>query len=99
MAEALLNYWGKGRFAAFSAGSHPRGEVHPVAIETLEKNWLPVSGLRSKSWEEFAAPGGPPSPLRVHRLRPRRAGGVPGVARSADDGALGHPGSGRRGGF
>src|SRR5688572_17406511 len=60
MAEALLNYWGKGRFAAFSAGSHPSGEVHPLAIETLGKNHLPADGLRSKSWEEFAAAGAPP---------------------------------------
>ena len=60
MAEALLNYWGKDRFAAFSAGSHPKGEVHPLAIDTLEKNWLPASGLRSKSWEEFAAADAPP---------------------------------------
>jgi len=60
MAEALLNYWGETRFAGFSAGSQPRGEVHPLALETLQKNHLPVSGLRSKSWEEFAAPGAPP---------------------------------------
>ena len=60
MAEALLNYWGKSRFTAFSAGSHPRGEVHPLALETLERNHLPAVGLRSKSWEEFAAAGAPP---------------------------------------
>ena len=60
MAEALLNYWGKGRFAAFSAGSQPKGEVHPLAIETLERNGVPASGLRSKSWEEFAAAHGAP---------------------------------------
>ena len=60
MAEALLNYWGKARFTAFSAGSHPRGEVHPFALETLERNHLPAVGLRSKSWEEFAATGAPP---------------------------------------
>ena len=59
MAEALLNYWGKGRFEAFSAGSHPKAEVHPLAIETLEKNHLPVGGLRSKSWGDFAAAGAP----------------------------------------
>ena len=59
MAEALLNYWGKGRFNAVSAGSHPRGDVHPMALETLERNRLPVVGLRSKSWQEFAVAGAP----------------------------------------
>jgi arsenate reductase (thioredoxin) len=59
MAEALLNHFGKGRFQAFSAGSHPRGSVHPLAITTLIRNHLPVEGLRSKSWDEFAAPGAP----------------------------------------
>jgi len=59
MAEALLNYWGKGRFNAFSAGSHPQGAVHPLALGTLERNAIPVNGLRSKSWEEFAASGSP----------------------------------------
>jgi arsenate reductase (thioredoxin) len=56
MAEALLNFWGRGRFYAISAGSHPKGEVHPLAIETLRKNRLPVEHLRSKSWDEFARP-------------------------------------------
>ena len=59
MAEVLLNHLGKGRFQAFSAGSHPRGSVHPLAIATLVRNHLPVEGLRSKSWDEFAAPGAP----------------------------------------
>jgi arsenate reductase len=57
MAEVLLNHLGKERFRAFSAGSHPRGDVHPLALETLRRNHLPVDGLRSKSWEEFAQPG------------------------------------------
>ena len=60
MAEVLLNYWGRGRFHAVSAGSHPKGEVHPLAIETLTKNRLPVETLRSKSWDEFAHPDSPP---------------------------------------
>jgi arsenate reductase len=60
MAEALLNHFGKGRFQAFSAGIHPRGSVHPLAIEMLTRNHLPVDGLQSKSWDEFAAPGTPP---------------------------------------
>lgn len=60
LAEALLNYWGKDRFSAFSAGSHPKAEVHPLALEALERNHLSIDGLRSKSWDEFAAPGAPP---------------------------------------
>jgi arsenate reductase (thioredoxin) len=58
--KALLNALGRGRFRAFSAGSHPTGRVHPLALEILEKTQLPVAGLRSKSWEEFARPGAPP---------------------------------------
>ena len=60
LGEALINHWGKGRFRGFSAGSHPKGEVHPMALETLRRYHLPTSGLRSKSWDEFAAPGAPP---------------------------------------
>jgi arsenate reductase len=60
MAEVLLNHWGKGRFHAFSAGSRPTGAVHPLAIDTLRRNRLPVEGLRSKSWDEFASPDSPP---------------------------------------
>jgi len=59
MAEVLLNHIGKGRFRAFSAGSHPRGSVHAMALETLRRNHLMVEGLRSKSWDEFAEPGAP----------------------------------------
>ena len=59
MAEVLLNAMGKGRFRAYSAGSHPKGEVHPLALQLVEKNRLPVSGLRSKGWEEFAKAGAP----------------------------------------
>ena len=59
LAEAYLNMAGKGRFSAYSAGSHPKGEVHPIAIELLRKNRLATDGLRSKSWDEFARPGAP----------------------------------------
>ena len=59
MAETLLNYRGRDRFNAFSAGSHPTGAVHPIAIETLERNRLSTEGLRSKSSEEFAVGGAP----------------------------------------
>ena len=60
LAESLLNYWGRGRFVAHSAGSHPRGTVHPIALELLAHMKLPVTGLRSKSWEEHAAPRAAP---------------------------------------
>ncbi len=59
LAEAYLNARGKGRFAAYSAGSHPGGRVNPFALELLQKNRVDTSSLRSKSWEEFAAPGAP----------------------------------------
>ncbi len=60
MAEALLNSWGRGRFTAYSAGSQPTGVVHPLAIQVLQRNNLAIDQARSKSWEEFAAPGAPP---------------------------------------
>jgi arsenate reductase (thioredoxin) len=59
MAEALLNHWGHGRFQAFSAGSHPKGRVHPLTLQTLERAHLPTTGARSKSWDEFSGPGAP----------------------------------------
>jgi protein-tyrosine-phosphatase len=59
LAEALINHWGRGRFHGYSAGSHPKGEVHPLAIETLHRFKLPTAGFRSKSWDEFAKPGAP----------------------------------------
>ncbi|MCS6879624.1 MAG: arsenate reductase ArsC [Geminicoccaceae bacterium] len=60
MAECALNRWGSGRFRAFSAGSRPRGEVHPMTIEILRRLNYDTTALRSKSWEEFARPGAPP---------------------------------------
>lgn len=59
IAEAVLNQKGKGKFRAFSAGSHPRGEVHPKVLDLLGRMGMPTAGLRSKSWEEFARPGAP----------------------------------------
>jgi arsenate reductase len=59
MAEVMMNAMGAPRFKAYSAGSHPGGKVNPFAIELLQKNRLPVEGLRSKNWDEFAAPNGP----------------------------------------
>ena len=59
LAEAILNQIGKGRFRAYSAGSHPAGQVNPYVLEMLAAQNLPVAELRSKSWDEFAAPGAP----------------------------------------
>ncbi|HKA39872.1 MAG TPA: arsenate reductase ArsC [Burkholderiales bacterium] len=59
VAEVLLNAVGKGRFQAYSAGSHPKGQVHPYALDLLRKHRLPTEGLRSKNWDEFARPGAP----------------------------------------
>lgn len=59
LAEAILNDQDKDRFRAFSAGSHPTGEVHSLALAVLEQNGLPTEGLRSKAWQEFAVPGAP----------------------------------------
>ncbi len=59
LAEAILNREGRGKFRAFSAGSHPKGEVHPYALDLLRRTNHPVAELRSKSWDEFAAPGAP----------------------------------------
>lgn len=59
MAEGLLNTAGRGAFVAYSAGSDPRGEVHPLALATLARLRLPTDGYRSKSWSEFAAADAP----------------------------------------
>jgi arsenate reductase (thioredoxin) len=59
MAEAIMNYKGRANFTAYSAGSHPSGAVRPEAIKQLENAHLSTSGLRSKSWDEFAKPGAP----------------------------------------
>ena len=59
IAEGLLNDLGQRRFRAYSAGSHPAGDVNPLALRTLEQLRMPAAGYRSKSWDEFAAPGAP----------------------------------------
>jgi protein-tyrosine-phosphatase len=59
LAEAYLNSVGKGRFTAYSAGSKPGGKVNPFAMELLKKSGIDPTGLRSKSWDEFAQPGAP----------------------------------------
>lgn len=59
MAESILNQLGAGRFRAYSAGSHPSGQVNPMAMDLLQRNHYPVKGLRSKNWDEFARPDAP----------------------------------------
>lgn len=59
LAESLMNHWGKGVFKGYSAGSFPKGEVHPLAIDLLNQSGMPTEGMRSKSWNEFAAPDAP----------------------------------------
>lgn len=59
MAECILRRWGQGRFNAFSAGSQPRGTIHPMALELLERTNHSTHALRSKDWNEFARPGAP----------------------------------------
>jgi len=60
LAEALINQYGPSKFKGFSAGSHPKGQVHPIALELLQRMNFPTEGLRSKSWDEFATRGSPP---------------------------------------
>jgi protein-tyrosine-phosphatase len=59
MAEAVMNRLGQGKFKSHSAGSHPAGQVHPYALDLLQRLNHPTAGLRSKAWDEFAAPGAP----------------------------------------
>ena len=59
LAEVLIEHWGKDRFNGYSAGSFPKGAVHPLALEELEHHYLSTSGLRSKSWDEFTRSGAP----------------------------------------
>lgn len=59
LAESIVTHRGKGLFKGYSAGSHPKGQVHPLALELLRRLGLPTEGLRSKSWDEFAQRGAP----------------------------------------
>lgn len=95
LAEGILNELGQGRFRAYSAGSQPKGEVHPLALATLERLHMPTTGYRSKSWDEFVAPGRRCS-TSFYRLRQRRRRGVPVLAGQAGIGSLGRARSGSR---
>jgi arsenate reductase len=59
LAEAIINHWGRGKFKGFSAGSHPKGQVNPLALELLQSRGMPTTALRSKSWDELSQPGAP----------------------------------------
>lgn len=65
MAEALLNHLGDGSVQGYSAGSHPGGQIHPLALATLQQWGIPTDHLRSKNWDEFARPGAPVMDLVV----------------------------------
>jgi arsenate reductase len=95
LAEALLDHWGKGRFKGYSAGSFPKGGVHPLALELLDKLHLGTRGLSSKSWNEFARPGAPVMDFVFHGLRPGRRRSLPRLAGQSGDRPLGRPGPGR----
>jgi len=85
LAEVLIGYWGNGRFKGYSAGSFPKGAVHPLALEELERRHLPTAGLRSKSWDEFTRPGAPVMDF-VFTVCDQAAGGnVPDMAQQAGD--------------
>src|SRR5882672_11355821 len=59
LGESLINHWGRGKFIGHSAGSSPKGKIHPMALDLLKQMNMPYEGMRSKSWEEFAGPGAP----------------------------------------
>ena len=59
LAESIMNQWGQGRFKGYSAGSYPKGQIHPLSLELLTQLKFPTDGLRSKSWDEFARADAP----------------------------------------
>lgn len=72
LAEGILRKDGAGRFMAYSAGSQPKGTVNPLALRVLEAHGYPTDGYRSKSWDEFAAPGAPVMDFVINRSRPHQ---------------------------
>ena len=97
LAEAYLNAAGRGKYRAFSAGSHPKGTVNPFALELLQKHRVDTDGPAQQGLGRVCPTWRPGPRLCLHRLRQRRGRGLPGVARPADDRALGPRGSRGRG--
>ena len=96
LAECAMNRWGLGKFRGYSAGSHAqRADPPDGARRCCGASNYSTDALRSKDWAEFARRGGPPLDFVFTRLRPGGRRGLPGLARPADDGALGGRGSGR----
>jgi arsenate reductase (thioredoxin) len=95
MAEAIMNNKGFPVFTAYSAGSHPKGSVHPAAIHQIEVAKLPTAGLRSKDWSEFAKPGAPKLDF-VFTVCERSKRSLPDMAGTADDASLGNTRPSRR---
>ena len=90
LAEAILNFKGRPTFTAYSAGSHPTGRFGQKLFGKLEQVHLPVTGLRSKSWEEFSKPGSPTLDFVCTVCDKCSQGSLPSMARTADDGTLGY---------
>ena len=89
LAESILRKDGAGRFRAFSAGSRPKGAVNPFALKVLKAFDYPTDGFRSKSWDEFAAPGAPKMDFVFTVCDSARRRDLPDLARPSHDGALG----------
>ena len=94
MAEAILNHKGKGKFTAYSAGSHPTGQPRPEALQQIESAGLSTAGLRSKSWDEFSGPDAPKLDFVFTVCDNAAKEQCPLLAGAADDGALGYCRSG-----